>query len=66
MIAEEILCSKCGKKTTYLCAAERFENNGEIVEIVECLECGNKFANIYKFDRHVDLSDVLSSTPKVR
>jgi DNA-directed RNA polymerase subunit M/transcription elongation factor TFIIS len=57
-------CPKCGKVTYLLSCTEHFhqgEKDSEIVEIVECLECGAKFAQIYKFNRTVSLTEILRS-----
>jgi uncharacterized metal-binding protein (TIGR02443 family) len=56
----ECICPKCKQKTAFLQSTDVFSNNDEYIEIVECVECGYKIANIYKFNRTVDLSMVLN------
>jgi len=57
---DKIPCPKCSSLCGFINTTDRFLNTkGEIVEIVECLECEAKFANFYKFDRRIDLTGVL-------
>jgi hypothetical protein len=53
------ICPLCKKDGMLLRATDIFEHNEELIEIVECIECSAKFANIYKFDRMVSLNEIL-------